>query len=75
MPPPLCFVLEANQQSQLRIVRTGGDMPADREEALREGLCKRRYRENEPSDTQAKARHDLNLSINVCDKLISARMP
>lgn len=28
--PPL-FRLEANQQSQLRIVRTGGDMPTDRE--------------------------------------------
>lgn len=67
--PPL-FRLEANQQSQLRIVRTGGDMPTDRE-TLQWVCVKAVPPENEPSDTQAKgATLDLNLSINVCDKLI-----
>ncbi|EJU0261316.1 pili assembly chaperone PapD [Salmonella enterica subsp. enterica serovar Newport] len=67
--PPL-FRLEANQQSQLRIVRTGGDMPTDRE-TLQWVCVKAVPPENEPSDTQAKgATLDLNLSIKVCDKLI-----
>ncbi|EIZ7418562.1 pili assembly chaperone PapD, partial [Salmonella enterica] len=67
--PPL-FRLEANQQSQLRIVRTGGDMPTDRE-TLQWVCIKAVPPENEPSDTQAKgATLDLNLSINACDKLI-----
>ncbi|EGH1800931.1 pili assembly chaperone PapD, partial [Salmonella enterica] len=67
--PPL-FRLEANQQSQLRIVRTGGDMPTDRE-TLQWVCINAVPPEDEPSDTQAKgATLDLNLSINVCDKLI-----
>ncbi|EBK4678909.1 pili assembly chaperone SafB [Salmonella enterica] len=67
--PPL-FRLEANQQSQLRIIRTGGDMPKDRE-TLQWVCIKALPPENEPSDTQAKgATLDLNLSISTCDKLI-----
>ncbi|MEY6306133.1 fimbria/pilus periplasmic chaperone, partial [Salmonella enterica subsp. enterica serovar Corvallis] len=67
--PPL-FRLEANQQSQLRIIRTGGDMPTDRE-TLQWVCIKAVPPENEPSDTQAKgATLDLNLSISTCDKLI-----
>ncbi len=67
--PPL-FRLEANQQSQLRIVRTGGDMPADRE-TLQWVCVKTVPPENEQSNTQANsATLDLNLSINDCEKLI-----
>ncbi|WP_436976499.1 fimbria/pilus periplasmic chaperone, partial [Salmonella enterica] len=67
--PPL-FRLEANQQSQLRIIRTGGDMPTDRE-TLQWVCIKALPPENEQSDTQAKgATLDLNLSISTCDKLI-----
>ncbi|HIG9002652.1 TPA: pili assembly chaperone SafB [Shigella boydii] len=67
--PPL-FRLEAKQQSQLRIVRTGGDMPADRE-TLQWVCVKAVPPENEQSDTQANgATLDLNLSINDCEKLI-----
>ncbi|EEW7548634.1 pili assembly chaperone SafB [Escherichia coli] len=67
--PPL-FRLEANQQSQLRIVRTGGDMPADRE-TLQWVCVKTVPPENEQSNTQANgATLDLSLSINDCEKLI-----
>ncbi|MDJ6959609.1 pili assembly chaperone SafB [Salmonella enterica] len=67
--PPL-FRLEANQQSQLRIVRTGGDMPTDRE-TLQWVCVKAVPPQNDISDTQAKgATLDLNLSINACEKLI-----
>ncbi|MGK4720503.1 fimbria/pilus periplasmic chaperone, partial [Salmonella enterica] len=51
MPPQ--FRLEANQQSQLRIIRTGGDMPKDRE-TLHWVCIKSVQPENQKSDTQAK---------------------
>ncbi|HAV2168387.1 TPA: pili assembly chaperone PapD [Escherichia coli] len=67
--PPL-FRLEANQQSQLRIIRTGGDMPTDRE-TLQWVCIKAVPPVNESSDTQPKnATLNLNLSISTCDKLI-----
>lgn len=67
--PPL-FRLEGSQQSQLRIVRTGGDMPTDRE-ALQWVCVKAVPPKNDLPDTQAKgATLDINVSISTCDKLI-----
>ncbi|WP_411899711.1 fimbria/pilus periplasmic chaperone, partial [Salmonella enterica] len=67
--PPLVR-LEANQRSQLRIFRTVGDMPTDRE-TLQWVCIKAVPPENEPSDTQSKgATLDLNSYTNACDKLI-----
>ncbi|QUJ00707.1 fimbria/pilus periplasmic chaperone [Salmonella enterica subsp. enterica] len=64
---PASFRLEANQQGQLRIVRTGGDMPTDRETL--QWVCVKANREmNRRIHRLRRLTLDLNLSKSVCDK-------
>ncbi|OON39440.1 pili assembly chaperone protein SafB [Izhakiella australiensis] len=67
--PPL-FRLEANQQSRIRVVSTGANLPADRETL--QWLCVKGVppqqagnNASHSTDTQI----NLQLSINTCDKL------
>ncbi|MCT6592722.1 fimbria/pilus periplasmic chaperone [Pantoea dispersa] len=66
--PPL-FRLEANQQSRLRIIRTGGSLPQTRESLF--WLCvKALPPSGEASDNASGVSVAVNMAINTCDKLI-----
>lgn len=67
--PPL-FRLEANQQSRIRVVRTGGNLPADRETL--QWLCIKGIPPQQvgaSTDNTTSTQLNLELSINTCDKL------
>lgn len=67
--PPL-FRLEASQQSRLRVIRTGGTLPADRESLY--WLCVKAVppSENDSADTTKKISLTVNTAISTCDKLL-----
>lgn len=67
--PPL-FRLEANQQSRLRVIRTGGGLPAEKESMF--WLCVKAMPPVEDNlDKEAdKVSLAINLAISTCDKLL-----
>ncbi|MDF7788611.1 fimbria/pilus periplasmic chaperone [Pantoea stewartii] len=66
--PPL-FRLEANQQSRLRIIRTGGNLPQTRESLY--WLCvKALPPSGDASGHAAGVSMTVNVAISMCDKLI-----
>lgn len=67
--PPL-FRLEANQQSRIRVVSTGGNLPADRETL--QWLCVKGVPPQQAgasANNSSETHLNLQLSINTCDKL------
>ena len=66
--PPL-FRLEANQQSRLRIIRTGGSLPQTRESLS--WLCVKALQPSgDASGHAAGVSMTVNMAISMCDKLI-----
>ncbi|MBV8636329.1 MAG: fimbria/pilus periplasmic chaperone [Burkholderiaceae bacterium] len=67
--PPL-LRLEGGQQSKLRIVRTGGDLPADRE--TMQWLCVKAIppKEDAANTPVKSATLAVNIMVNECEKLI-----
>jgi len=67
--PPL-FRLEASQQSRLRVIRTGGNLPADREGLY--WLCVKAVPPSEDgtADRTTKVSLTVNMAISTCDKLL-----
>lgn len=67
--PPL-FRLEAGQQSRLRIIRTGGNLPADRESLF--WLCVKAVPPSGDASGGGAGKVSLavNMAISTCDKLL-----
>ncbi|MEI2606793.1 fimbria/pilus periplasmic chaperone [Erwinia aphidicola] len=67
--PPL-FRLEAGQQSRLRVIRTGGSLPADRESLF--WLCVKAVPPSgdDRAGGGSKVSLAINMAISTCDKLL-----